>query len=215
AAVLGAHPYTSPYQLWAEKTGRRSPDDEETEAMERGNLLEPVAVAMVRKRHPEWEVLYENDRAYYRDQVLRIGATPDAFLRRPDRFGKGNMQIKSASESAFKEFWLDPDTGDVVPPTWIAVQAITEAKLTGCEWACVAVVVVTWRGNLRLHVIDIPLHQRLWARLVDAVNEFWAMVAAGEEPPPDWDRDGRVVLDVYRDTYVDRRDLSSDSDLDV
>lgn len=214
ASLLGAHPYTTPYQLWAEKTGRLSPDDEETEAMERGNLLEPVAVAMVRKRHPEWTVTYENDRAYYRDGVLRIGATPDAFMERPDRFGTGNMQIKSASEDAFNQYWLDADTGEVIPPTWIAVQSITEAKLTGCDWACVAVVVVTWRGNLRLHVIDIPMHDRLWMRLVGRVAEFWAMVQSGEEPEPDWLRDGPTVLDVYRDTMPERRDLTGDAVLD-
>lgn len=215
AAVLGAHPYTTPYQLWAEKTGRASPDEEETEAMERGNLLEPVAVAMIRKRHPDWTVTYENDRAYYRDPERRIGATPDAFLERPDRFGVGNCQVKTASESAFKEFWQDPDTGDIVPPTWIAVQAITEAKLTGCAWACVAVVVVTWRGTLKLYMVDIPLHERLWTRLRSAVTEFWTLVEGGGEPPIDWSRDGPTVIDVYRDSYVNKRDLTDDATLDI
>ncbi|ESY88351.1 endonuclease [Mesorhizobium sp. LNHC220B00] len=215
AAVLGAHPYTTPYQLWAEKTGRLSPDDEETEAMERGNLMEPVVVAMIRKRFPEWTVTYENDRAYYRDPARRIGATPDAFLHRPDRAGTGNCQIKSASEDAFKEFWLDPDTGDVVPPTWIAVQAITEAQLTGCAWACVALVVITWRGTFQLHIIDIPIHLRLWNRLLAKVDEFWTMVASGEEPSPDWQRDGDAVMDVYRDSMPERRDLSGDDFVDA
>lgn len=214
AAVLGAHPYTTPYALWAEKTGRLSPDDEETEAMERGNLMEPVVVAMIRKRFPEWTVIYENDRAYYRDPDRRIGATPDAFIRRADRAGTGNCQIKSASEDAFKQYWLDPDSGDVVPPTWIAVQAITEAQLTGCAWACVALVVITWRGTFQLHIIDIPIHFRLWNRLVAKVDEFWATVESGKEPDPDWQRDGDVVLDVYRASTPERRDLTADQHLD-
>ncbi len=214
SALLGAHPYTTPYSLWAEKTGRLSPDTEETEAMERGNLMEPVVVAMIRKRHPDWSVTYENDRAYYRDPALRIGATPDAFLAHPDLFGTGICQIKTASESAFRDFWTDPDTGDIVPPTWIAVQAITEAKLTGCAWACVAVVVITWRGALQLHVVDIPMHDRLWKRLVAKVAEFWATVDAGGEPDPDWLRDGPAVLDVYRDSEPNRRDLTADPALD-
>jgi putative phage-type endonuclease len=215
AAVLGAHPYTTPYKLWAEKTGRLSPDDEETEAMERGNLMEPVVVAMIRKRFPEWTVTYENDRAYYRDPARRIGATPDAFLLRPDRAGTGNCQVKTASEDAYKQFWFDADTGEVVPPTWIAVQAITEAQLTGCAWACVALVVITWRGTFQLHIIDIPIHLRLWQRLIAKVAEFWEMVASGEEPDPDWQRDGAVVLDVYRDSMPVRRDLSADRELDM
>lgn len=215
AAVLGAHPYTTPYGLWAEKTGRVSADVEETEAMERGNLLEPVAVAMVNKREPDWRVFYANDRAYYRDPDLRIGATPDAFVEIPGRPGRGNLQIKTASEAAFQDYWQDPDTGDIVPPTWIAVQAITEAKLTSCDYAMVAVVVVTWRGNLRLHLVDIPMHERLWTRLKTAVAEFWAMVDSGGEPDIDWKRDGAAVLEVYSNSFLDRRDLSTDRDLDV
>ncbi|RWH31613.1 YqaJ viral recombinase family protein [Mesorhizobium sp.] len=215
AAVLGAHPYTTPYALFMEKTGRLSPDEEETEAMERGNLMEPVVVAMIRKRFPEWRITYENDRAYFRDPEHRIGATPDAFIVRADRAGTGNCQIKSASEEAFKQYWVDPDTGEVVPPTWIAVQAITEAQLTGCAWACVALVVITWRGTFQLHIIDIPIHLRLWSRLVAAVGDFWAMVATGAEPDPDWKRDGDVVLDVYRASTPERRDLSSNAELDM
>ncbi|MER9961681.1 YqaJ viral recombinase family protein [Mesorhizobium sp. M0045] len=215
AAVLGAHPYTTPYGLWAEKTGRVSGDVDETEAMERGNLLEPVAVAMVNKREPDWRVFYANDRAYYRDPDLRIGATPDAFVEIPGRPGRGNMQIKTASEAAFRDFWQDSDTGDIVPPTWIAVQAITEAKLTGCDYAIVAVVVVTWRGNLRLHLVDIPLHEKLWRRLTVAVDHFWSIVEDGSEPDIDWKRDGAAVLEVYSNSFLDRRDLSAERDLDV
>lgn len=215
AALLGAHPYTTPYSLWAEKTGRLSPDDEETEAMERGNLMEPVVVAMVRKRHPDWIVTYENDRAYYRDPELRIGATPDASIERRDRTGRINCQIKTASEEAFKSFWLDPDTSEIIPPTWIAVQAITEAKLTGCAAACVALVVITWRGTLQLHIVDIPMHDRLWKRLVGRVAQFWAMVEDGQYPDIDWLRDGPAVMEVYRDSQPDRRDLTGDTELDA
>lgn len=215
AAVLDVHPYTTAYQLWAEKTGRIQPDTEESEAMERGNLMEPVAIEMLRKRRPDWIVRYENDRAYYRDPERRIGATPDAFVEIPGRFGTGNLQIKTAAEAAFREFWLDPDTHEVVPPTWIAVQAITEAKLTGCDYAVVAVVVITWRGTFKLHLIDIPLHDRLWTRLKSAVAEFWTVAAGGGEPPIDWTRDGPTVVDVYSNSFVDRRDLSGDTDLDI
>jgi hypothetical protein len=216
AAVFGVHPYVTPYQLWAIKTGRLSPEpEEESEAMERGNLLEPVVVEMIRRRHPDWTVTYGNDRAYFRNPELRIGATPDAFVDRPDRYGTTLCQIKTASESAFRDHWLDPETGEIVPPTWIAVQAITEATLTGCASACVAVVVITWRGTLQLHIVDVPIHLRLWKRLVDKVAEFWAMVDSGKEPDPDWSRDGAAVLDVYRESQPERRDLTGDPDIDA
>lgn len=215
AAVLNAHPYTTQYRLWAEKTGRSSPDDDEpTDAMKRGVYLEPVGVAMLRDEQPAWTVEYYADNTYYRDPACRIGATPDAFATAPGRPGRGCVQIKSTTEDAFRQYWLDPDTHEVVPPTWIALQAITEARLTDCAWACVAVVVITWRGTLRLHVVDIPLRERHWSALRTAVAEFWRVAASGEEPPVDWERDGSTVLDVYREVELDRRDLTADAELD-
>lgn len=216
AAVLNAHPHTTQYKLWAEKTGRLSPDaGEATDAMKRGVYLEPVGVAMLRDERPAWNVEYYADNAYYRDPERRIGATPDAFATAPDRAGRGCVQIKSASEDAFRQHWLDPDTDEVIPPTWIALQAITEAKMTGCEWACVAVVVITWRGTLRLHVVDVPLRERYWTALKTAVAEFWRVAASGEAPPIDWEQDGATVLDVYREATLDRRDLTGDGELDI
>ncbi|RWM29451.1 YqaJ viral recombinase family protein [Mesorhizobium sp.] len=215
AAVLGAHPYATKYGLWAEKTGRVSGEVEETEAMDRGNLLEPVVVTMLSRREPTWTIIYKNDRAYYRDPDRRMGATPDAFVQIPGRPGRGNLQIKTASEDAFKKYWLDPDTGDIVPPAWIAVQAIQEAKLSGCSYAIVAVLVMTWRGNLRLYDTEVPLHEKLWTRLEAEVCTFWSVIEQGKEPDIDWGRDGGTVLEVYSDSCVDKRDLSADVELDT
>ena len=45
-----------------------------------------------------------------------------------------------------------------------------------------------------------PLHAGIIKRLKEATAEFWRVVDSGEEPPPDWSRDGDTVLDVYRDS---------------
>ncbi len=214
ATLLDAHPYLTKFQLWADKTGRASLDDEETDAMARGRYLEPVGVAMLRDQKPDWTVDYAGDNTYYRDGARRIGATPDAFAYRPDIAGMGIVQIKSAAESVFRDHWFDHDTRDTIPPDWILVQASVEAHLTGATWAVVAVVVVTWRGNLRLHVVDVPLRPKLWDRILREVASFWAMVEAGGEPPVDWQRDGKAVLDVYRAAELDRRDLTGQPALD-
>lgn len=219
AALLGdgIHPYVSYYQLWAEKSGRasRPETDEQNEAMERGELLEPVAVELVRRRYPDWTVTYRNDRAYYRNPAIRIGATPDAFVEIPDVVGAGNLQIKTASERSFREQWLDPDTQEITPPLWICVQAINEAKLTGCTFTKVALLVITWDARLKLQVLDVPLHDRLWTRLKVAVAEFWKLVESGVEPDPDWSRDVAAVIDVHRETLPFRKDLTGDPEIDL
>ena len=47
---------------------------------------------------------------YWRDPETRLGATPDAFIARPDRDGPGTLQIKTVSEDAWRQQSMDPDT---------------------------------------------------------------------------------------------------------
>lgn len=211
-ALLSCHPYTTAYQLWAEKTDRIQPDDAENDAMRRGRLLEPAAVQMLREERPEWVVDYRNDQAFYCDDAIRIGCTPDAFAMRPDLAGDGIIQFKTSSEEAFRNGWIDPETGDVEIPLWIAVQAIVEAKMTGAKWATVAVMVVG-RG-IHMEVVDIPLHDAVWERLVWATAEFWSVTDSGQHPPIDWDRDGSTVIGVNRHSFARKIDLSNDEFFD-
>lgn len=212
-ALLNCHPYTTAYQVWGLKTGRLVESSEETDAMRRGRLLEPVAVQMLREERPVWTIDYRADNAFYCDRGIKLGATPDAFAYRPDMDGRGIVQFKTSSEEAYRSGWIDPDSGAVEVPLWIAVQAIVEAKLTGAAWAAVAVLVVG-RG-IHMEVIDIPLHAQVWAKLLSAVSEFWRVTAAGEHPPVDWDKDGSAVLDVNRWTEARRIDLTADESVDL
>lgn len=204
--LLGVHPYTTAYGLWASKSGR-IPDDEDNPAMRRGRLLEPVAIEMLREDRPDWSVTYRRDNAYWRDPASRIGATPDASAVRPDKPGRGNVQIKTASDFAFAKSWVDPDTKEIGLPLWIAVQAIIEADLTGAQWAAVAVMVVG-RG-IELHVVDVPLREtaedctrtkKLMDRLRAEVAAFWRMVESGQQPEADWKRDGKLIEALYEPT---------------
>lgn len=142
-ALLGVHPYTTPYRLWAQKTGRLSEIAEEaSKAMQRGTLFEPVAISLVRHHCPDWHVDYPLGNAFWFDAEARCGATPDAFAMRSDIEGRGVLQIKSVGEDAWRQGWWDHDIHDVVLPSWIAVQAIVEADVTDATWAAVAAVKV-------------------------------------------------------------------------
>ena len=211
-ALLGIHPYQSPYGLWAEKSGRVTSDDADNPVLRRGRLLEPVVIEMLREDRPDWKIEYHRDNAYYRMVEDRIGATPDAFATRPDIFGRGIIQVKTVAEDKFRREWIDAETGEIVLPLWIAVQAIVEATATGSTWATVAPMIIG-RG-IDLQPVDVPLNTRVMHRLRREVREFWRMVEAGEEPPIDWNRDGSTVAEVYRDSMPDRKDLTGSAELD-
>lgn len=207
-AVLGVHEYQTPFGLWALKSGLAHEDPEESPAMRRGRLLEPVALQILAEDRADWRVIPAND-VYWRDAAARIGATPDAYAIDPNRAGRGVVQVKTTSDLVFRRKWLDEDR-QVQVPLWIAVQAIVEARLTGATWAAVAVLVVG--HGLDLHVVDIPLHDGLWTRLVEDVATFWRGVEAGEPPAPDFGRDGETIAALYPpDEGAEPLDLSADN----
>lgn len=206
--LLGVHEYTSAYGLWATKTGRIPDDGDETPAMRRGRLLEPVVAAMLAEDHPEWAV--RSPGVYLRDPEARLGATPDLFVECPNA-GAGIVQVKTTADLIFRQKWRDPDTREVELPLWIAVQAILEAHLSGRQWAKVAVMVVGM--GLDLHLIDVPIHEGVIARIRGAVADFWKMVGDGRTPDPDYGRDAAVIERLYAADNGETIDLTSDNTL--
>lgn len=192
-ALLGTHDYLTPYALFALKSGLVTEDPEETPAMVRGRLLEPVAIELLRELHPAWTITTPH--AYWRDSAMRIGGTPDSLAKNPRRKGFGVLQIKSVEPSIFRRKWRTED-GTIEPPTWIAIQALVEAHLTGASWAAVAAMRVGF--GLDIDVIDIPLHSGLIARIETEVAAFWRSVESGQPPDPDLHRDAALIEKLYR-----------------
>ncbi|MCV9940962.1 endonuclease [Boseaceae bacterium BT-24-1] len=221
ASVAGAlfqeHQYATRYGLYLEKAGLAPPQEEVTPTVTedsiilppilRGTLFEKTAIEMVRLLKPEWSVFAANN-AYYRMAAARIGATPDVFATRPDVPGLGIIQVKTTDGLIFRKKWLNED-GEVEIPAWIAIQAIVEAKLTGASWACVALMI--GGINTELKLFDIPIHDGVWARLIEEVEEFWRRVEERDPPEPDYARDGDLVRSTYAGDESVEADWSADN----
>lgn len=207
--LLGVHEYMTPYALWALKTGIITDDPEETAPMRRGRLLEPVALQLLREEHPDWQIA--EPKTYYRDTEARLGGTPDAIAVRPDREGTGVIQIKTVEPGVYRKKWFPEgsDHAEPEPPLWIAVQAITEAYLTGASWAVVAPMRVSF--GVDISVIDVPIDQTVITRIKAEVAAFWAMIDAEKKPDPDWRRDAKLMEELYMSSGT--VDLSSDNQL--
>lgn len=209
-AVLRCHEYTSLFDLWQIKTGRASVDTEETPAMQRGRLLEDDALEILASENPDWRISPLGNRYYYRDHAARIGCTPDAFAIVPGRPGFGAIQIKTTSDMIWRRKWRpDEFGGEVNVPTWIGLQALTEMKLTGASW-CAVVLLVVGHG-LDVHVVDVPVIDEVWGVARNAVADFWALVARGEMPDPDFERDAKQVVEHYAFKTGEVIDLTSDN----
>lgn len=208
-ALFGEHEFTTALDVWAVKTGRLPATAEETPAMQRGRLLEPVAVQLLREQFPAWRIDHNAaENIYYRDPATRLGATPDAIVKAPDR-GLGVVQIKSVEAGVFKRKWLD-ENGNADAPLWIALQATLEAHLIGAQWAAVAPLVIGHGVDMPL--IEIPLVEGVVAAMEAKVAEFWQMIAEGREPPVDYARDGALLDRLYAGGDPDHEvDLSADN----
>src|SRR5207344_3605454 len=144
----------------------------------RGRLLESAVALAVGEERPEWIITKNKD--YYRDPNLRLGATPDFFIHGDPR-GLGVLQTKTAAPHIFERDW----EGGATVPFWVQLQVLTEAMLTEAAFGAVAVLRVD-AFDLALALIEVPRHPAAEQRIKAAVAQFWADVAAGREPDPDY-----------------------------
>jgi hypothetical protein len=206
AAPLGLHPYKTPAQVYAEKTGRALPPKKSTNVLSRGKRLEPVFLPLLRDLFPNCRI--EPADEYLREPENRLGCTPDVYLHRPDS-ALVTVQLKTAGRGAFARNWADG------PPFWIMLQALTEASLANAVEAMIAVLVVDeWSPLDELEIFTVPRHPASELRLRSTSREFWAAIAEQRMPNFDFLRDAKLIAALWPTTVEGKTvDLGADNRL--
>jgi predicted phage-related endonuclease len=192
-ALLGMHPWKTYAQLWAEKCGRVQ-QRAATPAMFLGRLLEPVAIEVLKKERPDWEItanVIGKGGRFYRDLERGLSCTPDAFFTSEGQHGI--VQIKAVDTDVFRSTWLVD--GAVQPVLYSVVQAMLEMNLTGVDCAYVAPFVID--HGPKMPIVEIPFHAGTIEWLEKEAVEFWRLVAGRIPPVFDYRRDGRLISDLY------------------
>ena len=193
----GGHEYTDKWELWHAKRGTMPRRGISPELAMRGHLFEPVAVEMIRRTRPDWKISYEPGvYSYFRDPDARIGGTPDVIVDHPTR-GRGVIQIKTVGRPVYRTKWIDPETDAARPPLWVQMQAETERYLTGGLWAGVAALVSDEYFGVEFALFDVEETPGLIETMKRRTAEFWADVAAGNEPDPEFWRGGGRIEAIY------------------
>ncbi len=174
AAVLGVSPWTTPYQLWLQKTGKAQ--SQCTAAMQRGIDLEPVA----RAAYEEQTGLVMNP------LVLQAGAY-SASLDGMTLEGDLVLEIKCPVRGTRSELWQDVLAGQV--PEYYLVQVQHQLMVSGAETAHLWVFDGA-RGIL--HAIE--RDEALMARIRAAWDGFQTHLD-NDTPPPLTDDDTVVRND--------------------
>lgn len=171
STIVGLNPYSSPYALWQEKTGRAPIDPpvsgRSAELMEWGNLLEPLIREQTAQRLgitiTKPEIAYHHkDREWQRANL--DGWTQD------DRI----FEAKS-TDARNRKLWVDqiPDHAEL--------QVHHSAAVTGATHAVVAALI----GGNELVIHEIEINPTVVEIITEAEEEFWGYVTSDTAPPLD------------------------------
>jgi len=152
-AILGVSPFTSPYKIWAVKTGQVTDEVKMNQAMRLGQLFEAPLIQMFRENNPEAQV-YEDVGTYIHEDFPELIANPDGLVTIGDKLYI--LEIKTS-----KRYW------ESVPPHYIA-QVYHYAKVFSAD----GIKLVSYAGGMyqewNIEFQDIELDFQ-----AEIVREFW------------------------------------------
>lgn len=214
AALFGASPYATEYELHHIKTGQLKKDFEANERMRWGNRLEAAIAAGIAE---DFGLIVEPFKCYMRIPELRMGSSFDFKIvgivegfsgdeRARDMFrkhGPGIMEVKNVDSLAFRRSWID-DGEEIEAPPHIEFQVQHQLETADLGWTLLAPLV---GGNTPKPVLR-ERDTEVGALIREKVAHFWARVDAGVPPEPDFTKDGDTISQLYVDNDGSSIDLS-------
>lgn len=183
STILGLNPYESEYTLFARRTGR-IPPIQDNENMEWGRRLEDVIAWKFQdetgRRVEVGNSSLSGDEDAVGGWMLQsieypwLSATPDRDQKDPEWAKPGLLEIKTASSYALDD-WLHE------PPIHYQCQLQHQLLVTGRAHGSIAVLI----GGQRFLWSDIPRHDRFIASLIAKTERFWQRLQRDEAPLPD------------------------------
>lgn len=200
AAIMGLSKYRSPYEVWAEKLGHvLAPDLSEKQAVQWGNILEPV--------------IADHYGSLHGSTTVKPGSCVMRSLKRPwaqasldyeiyvPGLGNGILEIKTAGSRSSAEW----DDG---VPIYYLTQVMHYMSVTGWSFADVAVLI----GGQDYREYRIMRDEDDIAEVEKAVDGFWHLVETREEPEIlGVGHEGSALLERYG-TGADEVECSVDPD---
>lgn len=188
AAICKASPWTSPFALWAKKTGRIDDTFTPSEAAEWGNRLEDVVLDKFVDEHPELKVHRNVGTWAHNDRTWQL-ANPDAIYETKD----GQFGIIEVKTSRYEDDW-----GHGVP-AYYATQVQWYAQTFG--FAATSIVAALFAGS-KYREFELPSDEFEQATNLEQVELFRTYLDTDSQP----DYDGALS------TYETIRELHPDID---
>ena len=171
AAIMGLSHYRGPYEVWAEKLGYIPPADlSDNEAVEWGNILEPIVGGHYASKHPD-RIVRRVNAVCQSIERPHAQASLDYEVKDPE-LGWGILEIKTAS------LYREHDWDEGVPIYYIT-QITHYMSVTGRKFADVAVLI----GGQIYKEFRVMRDEDDVLAVNKEVDDFWSMVESDTEPP--------------------------------
>jgi predicted phage-related endonuclease len=199
SALFHESPYQTVFELYQVKRGAIESSFQMNDRVEAGQFLEPaIAAYAAHKFGLEIEPLKG---VYARIPAFRLGASFDYLITG----GAGvpedlrpllpfPMDCKNKDYVQFKrEEWQAGEPGVIEAPTHIMLQMVQQELCGGYGASAVAVLV----GGNDLRICWQQHSPGAAKKIIEASRDFWAAIAEGREPSPDYARDGEVLKRLF------------------
>ena len=176
-AILGVNPWTSPYRLWLEKTGREPHEDiSDKWSVVMGKALEPELRRRFRRLHPEWECYDGTGMSLVSRTHPVMHASLDGILW-DEQCGFGVLEIKTANAASGRRDWHDAD-GNLKAPDHYLAQMTHYLAVTGWSWG----VFYAYIGESEPVEVMVERDEDDVKAVVNAAESFWRFVT--DDVPP-------------------------------
>jgi putative phage-type endonuclease len=215
ACVMGIAPaeWDSPYSLYHRKLGNLPPK-EDSDAMERGRVLEPYIADRFAKLRPEFIVDGDGRRLYAHPGRSWQLATPDrlAWERDNDRFWPGgdyqnlpDAVRETKTDAGGDDDWGDEGTDQI--PVHYRCQVLWQMDVMGVTRAYVPMLPMrSWK--LRVYEIELDDQARADLRLMRSeARDFLARIEHRTEPGVDWRPQTTAALK-HLNPGIEQRDVT-------
>jgi putative phage-type endonuclease len=185
AVVMGLSPYDSPFALYHRKRGDL-PETEDTDAMERGRILEPYIADRFAKLHPEFTVMGDGRALYAHPDRPWQMATPDrlACEREWGDLPDPVAVLETKTDAGGDDQWGDDGTDQI--PVHYRCQVLWQMDVLGVTAAYVACLAMrSWKLRVYELTMDGPAEADLKI-MRDTAECFLDDIRDGRAPDVDW-----------------------------
>ncbi len=170
AIIMGYSSYKTPYQLYLEKTGTVSTEDEITEQQYWGNALEPLIIQRFAEEN-HVEVTFPD--TVYHPSYSYLFANLDGWI------ASENAVVEAKCANSFQRKEWDMAASDGIPLVYL-IQIAKQCAITDASRGYCAVLIGGMEYKQFIYERDLALEELI----IQADVAFWNAVQNRIEPPP-------------------------------